>query len=313
MSAGLLMFRRRPEGPQVLLVHPGGPHWAKKDDGVWSIPKGEVDPGEDLLATAKREFEEETGSAPAGQFIRLKPVRQKSGKVVHAWAVEGDLDTTAIRSNTCRLEWPPKSGKQIEIPEIDRAEFFDLATAKTKLNPAQVSLLDELMLLSASGLTQITTAPSRAEQHASGFLRTVLAPLAHGANIPESEGFRRVLGALESFIPEVLAQRYSEWKHESLDGIIPLVGRKTGDRAAEILGLCIIISDQTTTPIHLHLQVAAASNEISWLECKLGEDGKNGMLRVKWQQTATTKQLHALAGRADNIEWVHRVTFGKRT
>jgi predicted NUDIX family NTP pyrophosphohydrolase len=141
------MYRRRPNGLQVLPVHPGGPFWKKKDDGVWTIPKGEADPGEDLLAAAKREFEEETGSTSTGHCIQLTPVMQKSGKVVHAWAVEGDIDTTTIRTNTCMIEWPPKSGKRIEIPEVDRAEFFDLQTARRKINPAQVALLNELVKL----------------------------------------------------------------------------------------------------------------------------------------------------------------------
>ncbi len=145
ISAGLLMYRRRSGLLQVLLVHPGGPFWKNKDVGAWSIPKGEASPGEDLLAAAKREFEEETGSKPTGRFIELSPVTQKNGKIVHAWAIEGDIDTTSIRSNTCKVEWPPRSGKQIEVPEVDRVEFFDLETSKTKINPGQMPLLDELL------------------------------------------------------------------------------------------------------------------------------------------------------------------------
>jgi predicted NUDIX family NTP pyrophosphohydrolase len=151
MSAGLLMFRRGVDGLEVLLVHPGGPLFRKRDEGVWTIPKGEVDPGEELLATAKREFEEETGSkAPSGataKFISLKPIAQKSGKIVHAWAVEGNLETAAIKSNTFSMEWPPKSGKFQQFAEIDRGDFFDLRTARKKIKPAQEPLLEELKRL----------------------------------------------------------------------------------------------------------------------------------------------------------------------
>jgi predicted NUDIX family NTP pyrophosphohydrolase len=146
ISAGLLMYRRRPGGLEVLLVHPGGPFWKNKDEGAWSIPKGEVEEGEDLLAAAKREFTEELGFAPeaAGGYLPLTPVKQKSGKVVHAWAFEGDCDPTTCKSNTMRMLWPPKSGKWITVPEVDKAAFFDLPTARTKINPAQAALLDEL-------------------------------------------------------------------------------------------------------------------------------------------------------------------------
>jgi predicted NUDIX family NTP pyrophosphohydrolase len=143
------MYRRRPDGTQVLLVHPGGPFWRNKDDGAWTIPKGEVAAGEQPLAAAVREFAEETGFAPAGDFSPLAPVRQKGGKLVHAWAVEQDLDPAAIRSNTFQMEWPPRSGKRAEFPEIDRAEFFDLDRARLKINPAQVALIDELEKLLA--------------------------------------------------------------------------------------------------------------------------------------------------------------------
>ena len=146
-SAGLLLYRRRPHGMHVLLVHPGGPYFRNKDDGAWTIPKGEAAPGEDLLATAQREFEQELGVPAAGPFVPLTPVKQKGGKTVHAWAVEGDLDTRSIRSNTFEMEWPPKSGNQVEFPEVDRAGFFDLTTARTKINPAQVALLVELEAL----------------------------------------------------------------------------------------------------------------------------------------------------------------------
>lgn len=145
VSAGLLMHRRRGGGQlQVLLVHPGGPFWRNKDAGAWTIPKGEVAEGEDLLAAARREFEEELGVRPEGTFAPLKPVRQKGGKQVHAWSFGGDLDAAAVRSNTFTMEWPPRSGKQEEFPEVDRAEWFDLPAAREKINPGQVALLDEL-------------------------------------------------------------------------------------------------------------------------------------------------------------------------
>jgi len=144
LSAGLLMYRIRDEAIQVLLAHPGGPYFVNKDEGDWSIPKGEPGPDEDLLLTAQREFEEETGLKPTGPFIPLTPVKQKGGKLVHAWAFVGDCDPTAINSNTFTMEWPPKSGQQRQFPEIDRAEFFDLATARRKIKSGQVGLLDEL-------------------------------------------------------------------------------------------------------------------------------------------------------------------------
>ena len=143
-SAGLLMYRIKDGAIQVLLAHPGGPYFVNKDEGDWSIPKGEPGPDEDLLLTAQREFEEETGLKPAGPFVPLKTVKQKGGKVVHAWAFEGDCDPATIRSNTFTMEWPPKSGQQMQFPEIDRAGFFDLATARRKIKSAQVGLIDEL-------------------------------------------------------------------------------------------------------------------------------------------------------------------------
>ena len=144
VSAGILLYRRQGGVLQVFLVHPGGPLWAKKDLGAWSIPKGEIDPGEDALSAARREFEEETGFPVSGNFIPLSPVRLKSGKVVHAWAVEGDCDPEVIRSNTFSMEWPPRSGRQQEFPEIDRALWFGLKEAKGKINKGQVPLLEEL-------------------------------------------------------------------------------------------------------------------------------------------------------------------------
>lgn len=149
ISAGLLMYRLRPEGPQVLLVHPGGPYWRNKNEGAWSIPKGEAGSGEDLLAAARREFAEELGVEPRGRFISLQPITQKAGKVVHAWAFEGDCDSATIRSNTFTMEWPPNSGRQAEFPEVDRAEFFNLVAARTKINPRQSKLLDQLEQLLA--------------------------------------------------------------------------------------------------------------------------------------------------------------------
>lgn len=142
-SAGLLLFRRR-ERLEVLLVHPGGPLWAKKDEGAWSIPKGEIDPGEDPLAAARREFEEELGSSVTGDFVALDPVRQASGKLVYAWAVEADFDPATFVSGTFSMEWPPRSGRQQEFPEVDRAEWFTIDEAKRKINKAQVQLVNQL-------------------------------------------------------------------------------------------------------------------------------------------------------------------------
>ena len=145
-SAGILLHRRGDDGLEVLLVHPGGPFWAKKDLGAWSIPKGEHDDAEEALECALREFEEETGSRPdAGELDDLGTVRQKSGKVVHAWALEGDLDADAIRSNTFTMEWPPRSGRTSEFPEVDRAAWFAVEAARERINPAQAAFLDRLM------------------------------------------------------------------------------------------------------------------------------------------------------------------------
>jgi len=129
----------------VLLVHPGGPAWAKRDIGAWSIPKGEYEPGDDPFTAARREFEEEIGSAPPdGEPEDLGEIRQKSGKLVHAWALEGDLDVSTVHSNTLPFEWPPRSGNRIEIPEVDRAEWFGVDEARESINPAQAELLDRL-------------------------------------------------------------------------------------------------------------------------------------------------------------------------
>ncbi len=144
-SAGLLVYRSKGTALEVLLVHPGGPMWAKRDNGAWSIPKGEYESDEDPLAAARREFTEELGVRPPdGPVQDLGEVRQKSGKVVHGWAVEGDLDVSEITSNTVTVQWPPRSGKTLEIPEVDRAEWFGPELAREKVNPAQVALLDRL-------------------------------------------------------------------------------------------------------------------------------------------------------------------------
>lgn len=143
-SAGLLMYRIHNGAPEVLLVHPGGPFWKAKDAGAWTIPKGEIQPSEEPLAAALREFEEELGFKPAGSFFPLASIRQKGGKVVHAWAFEGECDPAAIRSNTFDLEWPPRSGKLQQFPEVDRAGFFSFAVAAQKINPAQIGLLKDL-------------------------------------------------------------------------------------------------------------------------------------------------------------------------
>lgn len=143
-SAGLLMFRRRGGALEVLLVHPGGPLWARRDAGAWTIPKGEIAAGEEPFAAACREFVEETGLACPGPFMALTPIRQRAGKLVHAWAFAGDCDPRDVRSNLFAMEWPPRSGQLVEFPEVDRAEFFAIAAARAKINPAQVALLAEL-------------------------------------------------------------------------------------------------------------------------------------------------------------------------
>ncbi|WP_028079589.1 NUDIX domain-containing protein [Solimonas soli] len=143
-SAGLLVYRHRDSGPEVFLVHPGGPLWARRDDGAWSIPKGEFGDGEDALLAARREFVEETGQTVDGVFRALAPVRQPGGKRVHAWAVEGEVDAQRIVSNRFTLEWPPRSGQRREFPEVDRAQWFTLDAARVKLLKGQRPLLGEL-------------------------------------------------------------------------------------------------------------------------------------------------------------------------
>jgi predicted NUDIX family NTP pyrophosphohydrolase len=151
-SAGLLMYRRNNRRLEVFLVHPGGPFWAKKDLGAWSIAKGEYAEGELPLEAARREFEEETGFVATGDFLELGTVQQAGGKVVSAWAFEGDCDPGKLISNRCEIEWPPRSGRQIEIPEVDRASWFSIAEAKERILKSQVPFLERLCsLLSPSG------------------------------------------------------------------------------------------------------------------------------------------------------------------
>lgn len=144
ISAGLLLYRLGADGPEVLLVHPGGPFWRSKDLGAWSIPKGEAAEGEDLLAAARREFHEETGFAAEGPAIPLGEIRQRGGKHVHAWAVRGDADPARLRSNPFEMEWPPRSGEIASFPEVDRAAWFGLAEARRRILPAQAAFLDAL-------------------------------------------------------------------------------------------------------------------------------------------------------------------------
>src|ERR1700761_2539421 len=149
-SAGILVYKYINSQLQVFLVHPGGPFWAKKDGGAWSIPKGEYLDDEEPLAAAKREFHEETGQTIDGEFIQLNPVKLKSGKVVHCWAVEGDVDANNIVSNIFPIEWPYKSGKYIDIPEVDKGGWFDVETAKEKINIAQAAFIKQLVELKKS-------------------------------------------------------------------------------------------------------------------------------------------------------------------
>jgi predicted NUDIX family NTP pyrophosphohydrolase len=149
VSAGLLLFRRGAAGLELLLAHPGGPFWARKDDGAWTLPKGELLPGEDPLVAARREFEEETGHAPDGEFLPLGEVRQGSGKRVMAWAVEGDFDPAQLRSNLFEMEWPPRSGRLRPFPEVDRVGWFAPDAAATKLLPAQRAFIERLQQLLA--------------------------------------------------------------------------------------------------------------------------------------------------------------------
>ena len=143
-SAGIALYRRRENSIEIFLVHFGGPFWEKKDDGAWSFPKGEYAEGEDPLAAARREFHEETGFVVDGNFVPLEPIKQKGGKVVRLWAVEGDVDAGEIKSNTVTIEWPPRSGKRLEIPEVDRAAWFTPDEARRKLVAALMPVVDQL-------------------------------------------------------------------------------------------------------------------------------------------------------------------------
>ena len=144
-SAGLLLYRLHNKVPEVLLVHPGGPFWRKKDTGAWSIPKGEFTDDEDAFDAARREFLEETGMEVSGKYLPLTPIKQKGHKQVYAWALEADIDADKIKSNYFEIEWPPSSGKKQQFPEIDKAAWFGITQAKEKINPSQAALLDELI------------------------------------------------------------------------------------------------------------------------------------------------------------------------
>jgi predicted NUDIX family NTP pyrophosphohydrolase len=153
LSAGILMFRKRESTLQLFLVHPGGPFWRNKDAGAWSIPKGEYEEGEDPLDAAKREFLEETGIEADGEFLPLGEIKQPSGKVITAWALEGDCEPSAVRSNMFSMEWPPKSGRQQEFPEVDRADWFTANEAKERIVKGQTGLIDRVVAL-ISSITQ---------------------------------------------------------------------------------------------------------------------------------------------------------------
>lgn len=144
-SAGILMYRDSGSGIEVLLVHPGGPFWAKKDDGAWSIPKGEFSDGDDPLAAALREFEEELGAPPSGTPVALKPARQSGGKTVYAWMMKGDFDVCELKSNTFTMEWPPRTGRMQEFPEVDRAAWFPTKVAEQKILKGQIPFLRQLV------------------------------------------------------------------------------------------------------------------------------------------------------------------------
>ncbi len=151
LSAGILLYRRRAAGLEVFLVHPGGPFWSRKDDGAWSIPKGEYAAGEDPLEAAKREFAEETGFPVEGQFAPLTPLKQPSGKTIAAWHSEGELDPNTLRSNMFEMEWPPKSGLKKEFPEVDRGGWFSPMDARRKLTPGQLPFIDDLLAQLGAG------------------------------------------------------------------------------------------------------------------------------------------------------------------
>jgi predicted NUDIX family NTP pyrophosphohydrolase len=163
-SAGLLLYRFVNDMLEVLLVHPGGPFWARRDRGAWSIPKGEIDPGEEPIAAARREFTEETGGTVDGEFVPLQRRQQSGGKIVHAWAVRGEFDPARLTSAAFSMEWPPHSGRQQSFPEVDRAGWFTLAAAREKIIPAQTGFLDELAQRLAAAPQDGTTLPGRASR-----------------------------------------------------------------------------------------------------------------------------------------------------
>jgi len=152
-SAGILMYRIRDGLPEVLIVHPGGPFWKGKNAGAWTIPKGEINPGEEPLVAARREFGEETGLTLDGAFTQLTPVKLRSGKTIHAWAAAGDCDPRTLRSNSFDMEWPPRSGRVQSFPEVDEARFCGVDEARRLLNPAQVALVEELLTILGAGQT----------------------------------------------------------------------------------------------------------------------------------------------------------------
>jgi predicted NUDIX family NTP pyrophosphohydrolase len=161
VSAGLLLFRRTGRGLEVFLAHPGGPFWARRDESAWTIPKGGIEAGEAPLEAAQREFQEETGIAPSGPFLALGSIRQRAGKVVHAWAWEGDADPSVVVSNAMRTEWPRGSGQWITFPEVDRCEWFDVETARQKIITAQGELISRLERVVTSGAPSPATPPTR--------------------------------------------------------------------------------------------------------------------------------------------------------
>ena len=146
-SAGLLVYRKKGGQLEFLLAHPGGPFWKNKDAGAWTVPKGEVQDGEEPLMAAKREFKEELGIELTGAFVELTPIKQKAGKIVRAWAVEADLDLSDVKSNTFSMEWPPRSGRSADFPEVDKVEYFEFEMAKEKINRAQIALLEQVRRL----------------------------------------------------------------------------------------------------------------------------------------------------------------------
>jgi hypothetical protein len=225
-----------------------------------------------------------------------------SGGRFRPWAFDPDATVKEIEQRWSRFGGP-----------------FDKATGEFVCWLSNTDKGDQLArhrtALAGSGVRPMScTMASRAEQSVSRSLRGILADLANGASIPDSEQFHDALRALEVFVPEILAEVYSEWKQGGLDldGVLPVLARKTGDGEAEIFGLCVLISDQTVTPLRVSLQVAASEDKISWLECRLGERGKHGMVRAPYESGATPKRLYALEGRVDSIEWVYKVTFGQR-